>query len=232
MQTVSCANCGAAIDSTTRFCRHCGHPQDPSELTTRSLEEPARFETPTQPANSGFTSPAYLPPEAFHLQASATRAMEQPSQKKTIITLSIIIAVLLVVLSGLGLFLFFQGPNFAQPPRILIPPPRAEVPQPPGVPTPPGMPHAPTAPVPAIFKELLYPGSQIIMDTSDSDGRTIHLRTSDPTDKVIDWYKDRIKPSKQVNIPGISAMLEGSDFEVIILFEGNSTGILLAQKNR
>ena len=224
MQFFTCSNCGAALDQSAKFCRQCGQPSDPSELTTRKLEEPPRYEHPTQPANAGFTSPAYLPPNAFPPQGPVTRSMEQTGQKKTIITLAVLVAVLLVALSGLAIYITtMRGPN--------IPVPRA--PQPPISSTPPQPPTPPPTPggVTTIGKELIYPGSEVIMEVnSGRDGKVVQLRATDSFDKIVDWYSERINLKNRVRLPGSNTILEGEGVAVVINSRGDDTHITVTEK--
>ncbi len=128
MQTSKCSNCGDDIDYAAKFCRRCGQAIDPLEWATRNLEEPTtnssslldsspRLDLP----NAWSTSPTYLPPDAMPPQASAPSGMESSGQKKTVIALAAVIAVLVIALAGLGIFLFVSGTRQATPPPF--PPP-------------------------------------------------------------------------------------------------------------
>ncbi|MGA9769741.1 MAG: zinc ribbon domain-containing protein [Blastocatellia bacterium] len=221
MQTSKCSNCGADIDYATKFCRQCGRPVDPSEWTTRKLEEPSRFESPTRPANSWSTAPTYLPPDAMPPQVAATGSIESTGQKKTVVALAAVIAVLVIVLSALAIFLFVRQAD--QIPRAMTPP------------TVPSTPRAPEAPIPpsasSISGELIYPGAKVTMDMSGgSKGRVIKLSTPDGVDTVTDWYINKIGSAKQVRIPGGSTVLSGNGIAVVITVEGSETSIILTQK--
>jgi zinc ribbon protein len=238
MQTTTCVNCGASIDPGSKFCRRCGrpldtgNPLDPSELTTRELREPPRYEATTQPSNPAYTSPAYLPPEAFLPQAQSTREIGQAGQKKAIITLSIIIAALLVALSALAIYMIARQSD--EPARATMPmPPPVDLPQPPVVPRPPIPPSAPSAPGGSsiISSELIYPGAEITMGPMGGrKGKVVGLLTSDNFEKVVEWYTERIKPNNPLRFPG-NAVLEGEGVTAVITGGSGKTSIIVTQKS-
>src|ERR1044071_7976044 len=241
MQTSKCSNCGADIDYAAKFCRRCGQAIDPSEWATRNLEEPSkfeqppRFESPTRPANSWSTSPTYLPPGAMPPQVITPGGMESSGQKKTVIALAAVIAVLVIALAGLGIFLFAGGNRQATPPPFPPPGGVGQPAPPPRVPSPPGVPGQPTPPAaPAqpdsISGELIYPGSKVTMEMSGGrKGRVVKLNTPDAIDKVVDWYVNKIGPVKQVKLPGGNTTLTREGLAVVITPEDNGTSILLTQ---
>ncbi|HKP86891.1 MAG TPA: hypothetical protein VJZ26_12385 [Blastocatellia bacterium] len=198
-------------------------------MTTRKLEEPLRFKTPTQPSNAGFTSPAYLPPDAFLQQSAATRGMGQSGQKKTIITLAVLVAVLLIALSGLAFFTFFRNTNSG--PRAGAPPfPTAPTPEVPQVPRPPQAPSQPGART-ATAKELIYPGARVINEiTGEENQRVLQLTTTDDFDKVVDWYTERIKAQKPLRVVGITAVLKGDGVTVVVTGADGGANIFITQK--
>lgn len=158
--------------------------------------------------------------------------MESSGQKKTVIALAAVIAVLVIALAGLGLFMFMDrsdGPPARDfPPETHggsgppLPPPRP--------PLPPGQP--PTPPVaPRVSEELIYPGAKITMDVSGGPkGRVVQLSTPDAIDTVTDWYINKLGSPKQVKLPGGNTVLTGEGVAVVITTEGSATSILLTQK--
>jgi hypothetical protein len=60
-------------------------------------------------------------------------------------------------------------------------------------------------------------------------GKVLQLSTPDPTDKVIDWYLEKINPKRQVRTLG-NAVITGDGVAVVITNEGSGTGIILTQK--
>ena len=225
MQTSKCVNCGADIDYATKFCRQCGRPVDPSEWTTRKLEEPSRFESPTRLANSWPTSPTYLPPDAMPPQAPVTSSIESAGQKKTVIVLATIVALLVIALSALAILMFVRQADEA--PRAMSTPTAPTAPKVPGVPTPPPIPNGATT---TISQDLIYPGAQVTMEVKGEEkAKMVQLNTSDSFDKVIDWYVKKIKPTKHVTIPGGNAVLKGDGIAVMIMNDGEVTSILITQ---
>jgi hypothetical protein len=207
---------------------------DPSELTTRELREPPRYEATTQPSNPAYTSPAYLPPDAYLQQPQSTRESGQGSQKKAIITLSIIIAALLLALSALAIFMIVRQPD--DPDRVVVTAPAAppfEPMPPPIVPRPPNPPNAPSVPGGSaiIGKELIYPGAEITMGPIGSKkGTVVQLLTSDDFDKVVEWYMEKIKPDNPVRFPG-NAVLKGEDAAAVITGGSGKTSIIVTRKS-
>ena len=242
MQTSKCTNCGADIEYAAKFCRRCGQAISPSEWTTRNLEEPtrieepSRFEAPTRPANSWSTAPTYLPPDAMPQQVIMPGSIESSGQKKTVIALAAVIAVLVIALAGLGIFIFVNRaggpPPLPQPEGRSqpLPPPRA--PRAPGVPDQPPLPPQPPTPPVSVSGEFIYPGSKVTMEMSGGrKGRMVKLSTPDAIDTVADWYIKKIGPAKQIRVPGGSTVLTGERVAVVITTEGNETSIILTQKS-
>ncbi len=230
MQTTKCTNCGADIDYAAKFCRRCGQAIDPLEWTTRKLEqpsqfeEPSRLEAPTRIANSWPTSPTYLPPDAMPPQAAVTSGMEPTGQKKIVIALATIVAVLVIALATLAILMFFRKPD--ETPYAITPPPIPSVPPVPRVP-PPGAP-APNSAPPAISKDLMYPGAEVTMQVmGEENAKVVQLTTPDSFDQVVDWYTKHMKPKKQVRIPGGNAVLKGEGVAVMIMNGGDGTSILV-----
>lgn len=240
MQTSKCTNCGNDLDYAAKFCRRCGQAIDPLEWTTRKLEqpqptqfeEPSRFDAPTRMANAWPTSPTYLPPDAMPPQAAVTSGIEPTGQKKTVIVMAAVIALLVIALAGLGIFLFFDRqvtpPPFPPPGGSGRTAPIPPVPPPPGVP---GQPSPPAPPQPdSISGEWIYPGSKITMEMSGGrKGRVVKLNTPDAIETVVDWYVNKIGPVKRVKLPGGNTVLTREGLAVVITPEDNGTSILLTQ---
>lgn len=224
MHTFTCPNCGAANDPVARFCRQCGRMQDSSELTTRELKEPQRFEAPTQPANSGFTAPAYLQPDPYSMRPPVTGSMEPSGQKKTIVTLSILIAVLLVAISGLAFYIIARN---SPPPGAAVTIPQGGIPSPP----PPPQPPRPTSGGRTLTaEELVYPGSKIVFNmTGKTEGKVLQLSTADGIDKVTQWYMDKINSKENVQIMGATTVIDGEGVAVVIAGGSNGTSITVTE---
>jgi len=239
MQEATCNHCGASVILSAKFCRQCGNRLDESEMTTRSLDapgvEPPPFDHPTRPANAGFTSPTYPPAVVPPVIGSAP-----PSNNKT--ALIVILGILMALLIGGGVIAFVVFDSFSRRP---LPPPS----QPPPVtsekapPPPPGqpglIPHPPTpAPPPppgsvksTLDASLIYPGSEVTMEVASPDGGVTQLHTTADIDKVVDWYVEKIKPKKHVNMPG-GVLLDGEPTKVLIMSTGDGTSIQVIHKGK
>jgi hypothetical protein len=202
-------------------------------MTTRQLEEPRRYDAPTQLTNSAPTAPAYMPPQ-WAQQSDAmppqwvqpTAGMQSGGQKKMVIILASVIGVLLITLGALIFVMMNKTPVPSSRSTIRIgpPPPGSEMPPPP---PPPGIPgSAPTT----LAKELIYPGATVTMSVPGGEGKGVtNLTVHDSFDKVMDWYLARVKPVKRVMLPGPSAMLKGDGIMVMITGASNEINILITQ---
>ena len=242
MQEATCNQCGASVLFSAKFCRQCGKPLDSSELTTRTLEHPSSqspsFDHPTRPANSGATSPTYLPVGMAPQPPAPIYGSAPPSGNKTI--LIVVLALVFAGLLGLAVVafaVFSRGPRHPDPPPE--PPrgisggvpgqPRGGMPQPPQ--QPPSVPNAPAAPgtstVRFPFEESLrYPGSTVLQSVSTEDGKVAHLQTSDPIDKVADWFRGQIHVTKEINAPG-NVILSNDDIKIILNGGAGGTQIMM-----
>jgi hypothetical protein len=230
-------------------------------MTTRQLEEPKRYDAPprydapTQLTNSAPTSPAYMPPDAVPPQwvqppdamspqwVQPTAGMQSGGQKKTVILLASVIGVLLITLAALLFVVMRNNTHPSQtPPRAGFPPPGVP-PVPGGEPSgiPGGIPMPPTPPVPrgipgsaptTLAKDLIYPGATVTMSVPSNEGKAVTtLTVRDSFDKVVDWYLARVKPTKQVMLPGPTATLKGNHIAVVITAASDEISIIIAQGN-
>ncbi|HVG19566.1 MAG TPA: hypothetical protein VNI02_10970, partial [Blastocatellia bacterium] len=101
----------------------------------------------------------------------------------------------------------------------------------PTIPAPP--PPAPPRGLPqgsAIGREFIYPGSETTMEiNSATEGMVLQLHTTDPFDRVVDWYTEKLKPTNVVKTKGPSVILEGDGMTAIINQAGDGTNIMLTQ---
>lgn len=232
MATVSCINCGAQVEDTSRFCRSCGKPFDPSELTTRQLEPEIQYQSPTQTVNQWPTTPAYLAP----VQAPAvpaTNDLTPGSKNRTVIVLlAATVGLLLFLLVAVLLVKFNSGSPESSGGGISIPVPNA--PNAPGAPGAPGVPGVPPAP-PAVGKSVIddslrYPGAEETMNINNGRGKgMLNLQTKDSTSKVIGWYTARLKPTEHMNMPFGNAILRSGDISVVINGTEDGTNILITR---
>jgi hypothetical protein len=159
-----------------------------------------------------------------------------------VIILASLVGFLLIALVVLGMVSFYISRTVSpampppEPPRATTPPPRGE-----GAPGGVIVPHPPVPPVPptppaignsAISREMVYPGSEITMELNGGEegGSVIQLRTTDPLDKVVAWYKEKIKPVKTVNMIGPVTVLRGEGMAAIITGGGDGVSIVLKQE--
>ena len=68
------------------------------------------------------------------------------------------------------------------------------------------------------------------MEVTDvSEGAVLQLQTSDSFDKVVNWYTEKLKPTKVVRIPDSNVILEAGEMKAIINAEDGKTIIMLTQ---
>src|SRR5262249_53235209 len=226
MATIYCSNCGSDNEDTGKFCRKCGQPMSLSEATTRKFDTGPQVEAPTSLVNQTTTGPSYVPPSMPVFRAPATQALAPPNQKKPILMLASLAAILLVALVALVILTSQMRRELASPPPggsgsppgAAAPPPPPDpsggaIPHIPHIPPVPPMPPTvapPKAPAPPPSSgaakeaggELKYPGSAVIMEMPGGNGHgMIQLHTTDPVEKVADWYISRMKSPKIIRAP-------------------------------
>ena len=237
MSSIPCTNCGAEILPGTKFCRKCGQPSldaaSVSEAATRVFEATAEPGAPTQTWNAQPTGPAYLSPTgvASPLQDVTTKSLESVGHKQKTWLAVPIIAVLLAVLVAVAIGLRLSS-RYAQPTQA--PPATAAAPETVLPPQPPPLPPAPPAEPPASgasvsTSELMYPGAETVMDMKVNRESMLELRTSDPLEKVVDWYTTKIKEADIIRTPGREAILRSGKTSVIISNRSGLTDILIKQ---
>ena len=223
MAIVSCTSCGAQIEDTSRFCRVCGRSFDPTELATRKLEPGVAFHAPTQPVNQSPTTPAYVAPVQYP-EVPATNDLTRVSQNRTAMVLLAATVGLLLLLLIAVVYVKFRSNSapIAPPPVISIP----TVP-PPGAPPPPFAPPATGDAV--VGEDLIYPGSKEVMTVSAEGKGLLHLQTTDPASRVVEWYTTRLKPTQHIRLPGGSAILRAGDIAVVIGSGEGETSIMITR---
>ncbi len=67
--------------------------------------------------------------------------------------------------------------------------------------------------------------------TGEDEGHVLQLRTSDSLDKVVDWYIEKLKPTKVVRMKERTpqVILEADETNVVINENGDGTTIMLTQ---
>ncbi|MGH9901430.1 MAG: hypothetical protein ACRD68_06405, partial [Pyrinomonadaceae bacterium] len=110
------------------------------------------------------------------------------------------------------------------------------------VPPVPAVPDIPPPPVPpstggaegVANSSLVYPGAETMMNITQEDGGgMLQLRTTDPFEKVFDWYVAKIKPTKTIRTPGFTstAILRAEGVTAIITAAGgDQTTIMIKQE--
>ena len=195
MSTVFCDNCGTSLlDENAKFCRACGKPTPQSEAATplseaatKRFDQQRVIESPTRPVASSTTGPAYMAP--FELPptlppAQPTNDLRQKAQRRNLIIIGSMLAVLIFALVGLLVFLNFGlGPPNG---TAVEPPPLTD--RPPLSPPPPPPPPAPGIGGPStIDPSLIYPGVRQTMSINNEGGESvIQLVSEDAATKVAD----------------------------------------------
>lgn len=240
--TVPCTKCGAEIPAEARFCRSCGqpsarfNPESVTEGTTRLLETPERPQ-PQPPAQEVYERPGELAQATNRLppQGIPTSRTLEPSRKPTnwVLISAIIVAAIALIATGLLIGLRGRTATPTAPPVVAPgPPPPGQPPLPPSLPQPPtGVTEGGISPA------LIYPGAKTVMRiTGGSEGNVIQLQTSDSFDKVVNWYKEKLKPTQVIEqgdlnagIPGRAVILPTEIVTAIITAQGDATSIMLTQ---
>ncbi len=197
------------------------------------------LETPERPA-SPFDQHVYEQPGSLAQatsripsQANETNRSLEVSRKSPqwVLIGSILIAV--IALTALFVILLNRpsSTTTVSPPAVT----RPELPTVP--PPPPPMPPPGSTQGTTINRAYVYPGAEITMEvTSADEGNVLQLQTSDSFDKVVDWYTEKLKPTKVVKSKDptsnvINVILEAGELKAIITTNGNGTTIMLAQED-
>ena len=223
MGTVFCDNCGTSLEETAKFCRACGKPTPLSEAATKRFDEQPRVETATSPVGQSPTTPAYMPP--FEMApAPQTNELRQKTQKRNLIILGSMLALMILALGGLLAFLNFGVGTPADVPPVPTPPAITSTPPIPPPPPPPTMAGQST-----IDQSLIYPGARQTMSINREGGKSVlQLQTSDSVRKVADWYQARLKVAKKVEVVG-QTFLQAGDIGVMIMGGDEGAQILITR---
>jgi hypothetical protein len=231
MGTVYCDNCGTSLlEENAKFCRACGKPTPLSEAATKRFDERPSVQVPTGPVGPSMTTPAYMAP--FELPpAPRTSDLRQKTQKRNLIILVSMLALMIFALAGLLAFLNF---GLGPPEDIPPPPPIASTPHIPSIPSIPSIPAAPPTPpvivgASTIDPSLIYPGARETMSIQAEGGkRVLTLQSDDSARKVAAWYIAKLKITKKVAIAG-QTILQAGDIGVVITGSDEGAQILITR---
>jgi len=149
---------------------------------------------------------------------------KKPQSRALIITLAALVGVLLFALAIVLFMRFDSGAPTPDIPVVSIPVPTP----PPGAPPPP-----PPPPVPgdtAISGSLAYPGAKTLMNINSAHGKSVlQLQTTDSPNKVVAWYKDKLKPTQNVDLPFGNSILKNGNTTVVITGVEDGTTILISR---
>lgn len=85
--------------------------------------------------------------------------------------------------------------------------------------------------VPALSSVLHYPGAEMIMEMRrGEDGSALQLHSRDGLEKVVAWYVAQLRPTKNIQVPGASAILHADKATVVLTAAGSETNILIKQE--
>jgi len=229
MGTVYCDNCGTSLlEETAKFCRACGKPTPQSEAATRRFDEQPGVQNPTSPVGASFTTPAYMAPFDFPPPAPQTNDLRQKKQKRNVIILVSMLAVMIFALAGLLAFWSFvrdspEGIPTTPPPGITSKPPIA-----PDPPKPPIIEGQST-----IDPSLIYPGARETMSINQEGGKSVlQLHSNDSSEKVADWYIAKLKVTKKVFSMVGQTILQAGDISVVIVGDDDGAQILISRGER
>lgn len=233
-QTLACTNCGADIPIEARFCRACGQrstrfdPESVTEGTTRLLETPER---PASFDPGVYEQPGSLaqPTTRIPTQANQTsRSLEVSRKSPQWLLISLILTTVLAVTTLVIVLANRSSKTTPVSPPAVPKPALPTIPAPPAPPVPPRGSTKETGINPA----FIYPGAQTTMEiTGDDGGHVLQLKTSDSFDKVVEWYTEKLKPTKVVRVkdPTSQVILDAGEMKAIINANGNATTIMLTQ---
>ena len=175
-----------------------------------------------------------LPPQG----AETSRGLEMNRKPTNWLLISaIVVAALALIATGLFIGLRNNRSTTTRTTPVIITPPGVppvHPPPPPGIPPPSaGVTEGSTT----INSDLIYPGAKTVLKgTGDEGGDFMQLQTSDSFDKVVNWYKEKLKPQSTVEatdpstgLPGRSVVLAGKEIAAIITAAGDTTNIMLAR---
>ena len=238
MSNATCPNCGATQLAGARFCRQCGrlvssaNAPGVTEATTRTLRTPAEFGSqPTDFFTPQPTSPAYLAPDQTPPPlAYATSNLEQGAQKRKRWVIGLMATLFLLSILAFGIISFVKYRLAIQPPPAAAPElPQGAVTEPHSPPPPPAPPATTTGPN-SISRALVYPGAKIVMEMKRGDsGSLLQLQTNASFAKVLEWYQQKLKPSKIIKTDDPSAVLQSDKLQAIINSEDGETNIVLQE---
>jgi hypothetical protein len=233
--TTICSSCGAELLPEGRFCRSCGQPAkqlDPSSVTegtTRLLETPEAQappfgETFYEHHGSLANVTSRMPP-----QANPTNRNLELNRKPTNWVLAGAVMFAILALMTLMVIIKLRKRTVPAPPTPPVVTRPAIPVVPPAIPPPPAPPHG----IPqggTIGREFIYPGAETTMEINgDADGNVLQLHTSDPFDKVVGWYTEKLKPRNTVKMKDSNVILEGNELTAIINAAADGTTIMLTQ---
>jgi hypothetical protein len=149
---------------------------------------------------------------------------KKPQSLALIITLAALVGVLLF---ALALFVFLRFDSGTLTPDVSV----VSIPNPPpGAPPPPPPPPPPVPGDTAISDSLAYPGAKTVMNINSARGKSVlQLQTTDSPSKVVAWYKDKLKPTQNVDLPFGNSILKNADTTVVITAVEDGTNILISR---
>jgi len=217
-----------------RFCRKCGQPstrfkeESVTEGTTRILEAPEHNKVFSQESNEQHGSLAQpttrMPPQA---NETSRNLMAEPKRQNWVLIGSLLFAGFALIAT----ILFFALRGSSTPnPSVVI---KRQIPQPVQPPHPPSVPQGIDQGSSAISPDLFYPGAEVTMKVTDpNEGDVLQLRTSDSIDKVVNWYTEKLKPTRVVKGGGGNVVLNSDQMTAVIHDDGSGgVTILLHQGN-
>ena len=78
--------------------------------------------------------------------------------------------------------------------------------------------------------QLIYPGASTVLDFAGDDGtRTLHMKTSDPLEKVESWYQGNLRMTKTTRLTTNSYVLKSDGTIITLVVEDNTTNIFIKQ---
>ena len=80
-----------------------------------------------------------------------------------------------------------------------------------------------------VSRSLVYPGAQTVLNvTSEEGGGVLQLKSTDPVDKIVDWYQANLRPAKTVRM-GPTVVMKSDNVTATIVSDGSNTNILIKQ---
>lgn len=204
MTNLKCSACGAELLAGTNFCRKCGSPGSAAQGMTGSEEPTALFGPATDKVTTQRLDPRPTSPDParrLHPDSVGTSSQEGRQSQLGVMRGLILLMFVLGIITVVAVVKLRNNRTTVQ-----------------------------TVNQTAAANNLRYPGAQIIVDMTNTDGsRTIQLETSDPLDRVESWYQSNLQLTKTVRLTSSSVVMKNDKITITLANDDKKTAILIKQ---